>query len=700
MRKSLGILLSFILFSFTVIAQNIEFKSSNFKDNKDGFKAAETNLEAGNELFKQALKLQEEGKNPYQLFKQAQIPFTKAQEFNPNNAELNYKIGKCLYFSKDIKNSIPFFQKSLKLDEKNAEPDLYYLLGKALKNDYKFADAKALIQKYKTVERSKILEKNLEEINRELTQCDNAEALYKTPLARTWVENMKDWNSEYDDYGATITADESSLAFNSKRQSKATIAKDEFGQYSTIVMQSTRDKGKWSPLIQFGEPFTSPGIFEISAYSYDGQSMILYKPGPNGDLYQCDLEGAKWNVPYRLPDKVNTDANEYQACYSGDKIRIYYVTDQPYGNRGGTDIYFSGLMNPKLNTWGMGQTIGSELNTTVDDGYIFLHADDKTIYFSSKGHNSMGGFDIFKSERLAGRWSTPVNLGYPINTVYDETSFVMSASGKHAYITSDRDGGKGGSDIYKVTYLGPIKPPVPDIQDQLLADIAAPQKDNKLEEAVKVESKNLTILKGRVLDDYTGNPIKADIEIVDNQKNEIILSIKSNSSTGKFLVSLPAGKNYGIAVKAPDYLFHSENFDLPETSDFQLVEKDIRLKGACIGCKIILKNIFFDSGKFIIRPESTSELTRLADLIKDIARVKPGIKIEISGHTDNVGSETSNQQLSENRAKAVVKYLVDHGIAQTKLSFKGYGSKEAVVTNSTAEGRQENRRTEFKILED
>jgi outer membrane protein OmpA-like peptidoglycan-associated protein len=348
----------------------------------------------------------------------------------------------------------------------------------------------------------------------------------------------------------------------------------------------------------------------------------------------------------------------------------------------------------------MGQTIGSEINTSTDDRYIFLHADDKTMYFASKGHNSIGGFDIFKSERLAGRWSTPENIGYPINTPYDETSFVMSASGKHAYVTSNRDGGKGGFDIYKVTYLGPVKPTVPDIQDQLLADIAAPQKDNKIEEAVKVESKNLTILKGRVLDDFSGKPIQAEIELVDNQKNEVVQSVKSNSSSGKFLVSLPAGKNYGIAVKAPEYLFHSENFDLPLTSDYQLVDKDIRLKNVCIGCKIILKNIFFDSGKFIIRPESTNELTRLASLIKDISRVKPGIKIEISGHTDNVGSETSNQQLSENRAKAVVKYLVDHGISQSFLTFKGYGSKEPVSSNSSPEGRQENRRTEFKILED
>ncbi len=686
--KNIITALLIILFIPFVNSQNIDFKASNFKDDKEGFKAAESNLDAGNELFKKALKLQEEAGDPTALLTEALIPLQKANEFNPNNAELNYRIGKSLFLTNQKAESIPFLTKAIKLDEKNAEPDTYYYLGIALKLDAKFTEARELIQKYKSLEKSKIIEARNEEINRELNQCTIAADMISKPLARTWVENVKEWNSESNEYGATITADESTVLFNSKKQSAAT------------VMSSVREKGKWSPVKPFGEPFKEPGQFEVASFSFDGQTLIMYKPGLNGDIYLSDLEGDKWGIPQKLPEKINTTANETQACLSGDRIRLYYITTQEYGNKGGSDIYFSGVMNARTNTWGQGMTIGSEINTTLNDGYIFLHADDKTMYFASQGHNSMGGYDIFRSERLAGRWSAPENLGYPINTPFDETSFVMSASGKRAYVTSNRKGGKGGLDIYRVTYLGPVKKPLPDIRDQLMADIASPQRDTKLESAVKVESKNLTILKGRILDDFSGNPVKADIEIFDNQKNELIMTVKSNSSTGKFLLSLPAGKNYGIAVKATDYLFHSENFDLPLTSEYQLVEKDIRLKGACIGCKIILRNIFFDTGKFTLRPESSSELNRLGELINDIARVKPGIKIEISGHTDNVGSESSNQQLSENRAKAVVKYLVDHGIAQSKLVSKGYGSKEPVSNNASAEGRQENRRTEFKILED
>lgn len=688
-----------IIFSvaFKGISQNIEFKSSNFKDKKEAFKAAEASLDEGNDLYKQAMRLIDDSKDPAVVLRQALTPFLKANEFNPDNSELNYRIGKSMFLLSQKTDALPYLTKAIQLDEKNIEPDAYYLLGQAMKLEYKFKEAKEFIQKYKSLEKPKKLEAVMEGINRELNQCSIAAEMIDKPLSRIWVDNAKEWNTEYDDYGATITADESAILFNSKIPSGVA---DASGQFAATVLSSIREKGKWSKKKPFGGPFSIPGLFEVSSFSFDGQTLILYKPGLNGEIYISDLEGDKWSIPQALPEKINSIANETQACLSGDRIRLYYITDQAYGNKGGSDIYFSGIMNPKTNIWGQGQTIGSEINTTLDDGYIFLHADDKTLYFASKGHNSMGGYDIFRSERLAGRWSAPENLGYPINTPFDETSFVQSASGKRAYITSNREGGIGGSDIYRITYLGPVKNPLPDIRDQLLADIASPQRDTKLESSVKVESKNLTILRGRVIDDFTGNPVKADIEIVDNQKNEVVMTVNSNSSTGKFLVSLPAGKNYGIAVTAKDYLFHSENFDLPLTSDYQLVEKDIRLKGACIGCKIILRNIFFDTGKFNLRPESFSELNRLVQLINDIARVKPGIKIEISGHTDNVGADASNQLLSENRAKAVVKYLVDNGISQSKLVSKGYGPKEPVSTNSTPEGRQENRRTEFKIIED
>jgi outer membrane protein OmpA-like peptidoglycan-associated protein len=192
----------------------------------------------------------------------------------------------------------------------------------------------------------------------------------------------------------------------------------------------------------------------------------------------------------------------------------------------------------------------------------------------------------------------------------------------------------------------------------------------------------------------TKQPVYADIELIENTENKVLAVFKSNSKTGNYLVSLPSGRNYGIAVKADNYLFHSENFIIPEGADYQEFIKNIELKSVAVGSKIVLKNIFFDTGKFDLRPESTSELERLTKMLNDI----PTLKIEISGHTDNRGSATMNKTLSENRAKAVVDYLIKNGINKDRLVYKGYGLERPIETNDTEDGRQQNRRTEFEVL--
>jgi outer membrane protein OmpA-like peptidoglycan-associated protein len=224
--------------------------------------------------------------------------------------------------------------------------------------------------------------------------------------------------------------------------------------------------------------------------------------------------------------------------------------------------------------------------------------------------------------------------------------------------------------------------------------VVAPQKLLSVEPAVVINQAGATILKGIISDQLTQQPLEADIELIDNVKNELIATFKSNSKSGRYLVSLPSGKNYGIAVKHPDYLFHSENFDIPLSSGYQEIEKNVQLKKVAVGSKIILRNIFFDFDKATLRPESTNELERLIQLLKDV----PTMRIEISGHTDGKGSDEYNLKLSDNRAKAVVEYLSSHSIAANRLEYKGYGKNQPIATNDTDEGRQLNRRTEFKIL--
>jgi outer membrane protein OmpA-like peptidoglycan-associated protein len=271
---------------------------------------------------------------------------------------------------------------------------------------------------------------------------------------------------------------------------------------------------------------------------------------------------------------------------------------------------------------------------------------------------------------------------------------VVSASGKHGYYASVKNEGFGEKDIYMITFLGPEKPVQLSNEDNLLASVEAPISEIYIAPAVEINANAVTLLKGIITDAITQKPVEAEIVLIDNTLNVELATFKSNSKTGKYLVTLPSGKNYGIAVKAEGFLFHSENFDIPKSATYQEVLKDVQLKNVQVGQKIVLRNIFFDFDKATLRPESTNELERLTQLLKDVSTMR----IEISGHTDNKGSAQYNQTLSESRSKSVVDYLISKGIAKERLEYKGYGLTQPMASNDNEEGRQLNRRTEFKIL--
>ena len=306
----------------------------------------------------------------------------------------------------------------------------------------------------------------------------------------------------------------------------------------------------------------------------------------------------------------------------------------------------------------------------------------------------MGGFDIFKSTLNNGEWSEPENLGFPINTVGEDVSFILSANGKKGYYSSSNVGGKGDKDIYVITFLVPEKEGVLNTEDNLLAGITKPIREKVIEPEIEIRENQLTILKGIISDAITQEPLEASIEIWDNERNESIGLFDSNSKTGKYLLSLPSGVNYGIAVRFKGYLFNSENIVIPASAEYQVIYKNIELKKLDVGSKIVLRNIFFDTAKDSLRSESYAELDRLAKLLNEYKN----LRIEISGHTDNVGSAKYNQLLSQRRAKAVVGYLILEGIDYMRLEYAGYGFDQTIATNDTEEGRQMNRRTEFKIL--
>src|SRR5690554_2560745 len=422
--------------------------------------------------------------------------------------------------------------------------------------------------------------------------------------------------------------------------------------------------------------------------------MLLHKDnGGQTDIYESKLVRAPSTAPEILPHQISASrTNDMYGAYSHDEYKITFAREINTANRG-TNIMFSEIQSKMRQDYKSAGLIG-EVSSQFNDGPIYLHIDGKTMYIASQGHESIGGYDIFVSKLTGSGWTKPENMGYPINTPYDDFFFASTANGKYAYISSNRPGGAGGYDIYKVTFWGAPKNPIVDMEDYLLASIAQPIKDPQIEEVVSINKVSLTVFKGITIDALSSKAVQADIEITDNKNGKIIERFTTNSATGKFLLSLTAGKNYGIAVKADGYLFHSENFDVPEGSDYKLINKTIELKNIAVGSKIALRNIFFDIGKATLRSESNAELDRLVNLLKDV----PSLKVEISGHTDNTGSASTNNVLSQERADAVVVYLKSKGISAGRLTAKGYGSSQPIATNNSAQGRQENRRTEFEII--
>jgi outer membrane protein OmpA-like peptidoglycan-associated protein len=672
-----------LLLGLHVQAQNIEFTKDEFKGDKESLKNAQKEIKEANSWYEA---------DPAR-YEQALPHFLAAQQVNPNNAQLNFRIGHCYLNSTYKAKALPYLQKAYQLDPQ-VDARIRYMLGRGLHLNAKWEEAIAEYKAAQPAAGSKNATAQLNDIRKKIQECESGLALEKT-LTRAFIDNVGTAiNTPYPEYGPVITADESVMLFTSRRDGGVGDEKDPFiGGYFEDIWQSVKGPdGQWQQAKNLGPTVNTKGHDAVVALSPDGQKLVTYVEDGAGDLYEANLKGAAWSKPSSLGRRVNGgQAHESSAAYAPNGRMLYFVSNgSEESSRGGHDIW-------RLDIEGKGkaENLGSVINTPYDEDGIFVHPDGKTIYFSSQGHNSMGGYDIFRSEWKNGQWTKPENLGWPINTPDDDVFFVLSASGRHGYFASSRDDSQGSRDIYMITFLGPEKPPVISSEEPLLASRAAPVRQTLLAPAVPIATAQVTILKGTVTDADSKQPIEATIELVDNTLNQSIASFRSNSQSGRYLVSLPSGVNYGIVVRKEGYLFHSENFDLPQGAAYSEVVKDIPLKKLDVGAKVVLNNIFFDFDKATLRKESTAELERLVQLM---TVEYPALRIEISGHTDNVGKAEYNKDLSLRRAKAVVDYLTSHGVAAARLTSAGYGDTQPVAPNTSKEGRQLNRRTEFKVM--
>lgn len=505
-----------------------------------------------------------------------------------------------------------------------------------------------------------------------LSSCTFAKRAMQNPVPFNPINLGPGVNTEQDEYYPCITADEQTLLFTR-------LVKDDRayqGKQEDFYI-STKKDNVWQEAEPVREINTvkNEGAPTLSA---DGQMLIFTAcesadgtwGGDRQGIGSCDLFYSYktpngWSPAQNMGSGINTSTWESQPSFAANGRTLYFVR----GKRTASgikeqDIYYSYIMED--GRWSVPMKVPGKVNTIFEEESVMIHPDGHTMYFSSNGHTGMGGLDIFMSKLLPnGDWDTPVNLGYPINTHRNENSFQVTAAGDKALFASDREGGFGGLDLYE------------------------------FELHAKARPTPVTYVKGVVSDKLSYKKLDAQLQLIDLETGKIVAETFSSKGTGDFLLCIPTGKAYAMNVSKEGYLFHSENFSLVNYNSLEPYRLDVELQKLRPGATIVLNNVFFETNKWDLKPESKAELNKLADLLK----ANPTKKVEISGHTDNVGNDAANQTLSENRAASVVEYLISQGVSAAQLTAKGYGETKPVASNDTEEGRAKNRRTEFKILE-
>ena len=607
---------------------------------------------------------------------------------------LSFKIGECYaksMFAKDSDKALEYLSKSAEKVSRNlsfdyytnevdsAPVDVYLVYGRILRINHKIDEAKKNFELYEEAYGSKISKETQKEVVREFKICETAQLLIDNPVAIV-VSKLENVNSKFPEYAPVVSADEQTMIFTSRRELKVDKEEVEFKQpkdpidykfYEDIYISKKNKKGIWGEPKLISDKINTSGHEATIGLSVDGQQLLIYsaQDDVNGDIYYSKLEGSEWTTPIAF-EALNSKASETHACFSADGKKIYFTSNRK-GGFGGFDIYSVNQLPD--GSWSRPTNLGSKINTEYDDRAPFIHPDGVSLFFSSNGHETMGGFDIFQSTDLGEEsgWSTPENIGYPINTTEDDLFYATSVDGKRSYYASEKENGLGEKDLYLITL------PKPDVMP-------------------------MTVMSGTFsLGDKDGTvPPDAQIIVKDNESGEIVGMYKPNKTTGKYLFILPPGKNYNVTYEAEGYLFKSENLIVPKNSAFQSMKKEIKLSPIKANESIVLNNVFFKFDSDELVSDSKTELNKLFTLLSN----NPTIKVEIQGHTDSKGNDNYNLNLSQKRAESVRSYLIKKGIKKSRITAVGYGEKKPIAKNENAdgtdneEGRALNRRIELKIL--
>lgn len=657
---------------------------------------------------------------------------------NPKDVDLNFYIA-CCYLETyiDKTKAIPFLE--FVVSQPKFDKEALYQLGRAYHFAHRFDDAIVAYNKYKDFKRGK--DDNIIPGDRCIEMAFNAKEYVKYPLDVTFENMGSSINTPYPEFNPFIPEDESFMVFTTKRPDCLGLQLDYDGYKTADIYRAREKKGEFIEARNIGSAVNTEWVEECVGISADGTELLVYIDNFDGfdDVYMSPRKGRFFDDYVTLGDNVNTQYVEVAASMTVDGSRLFIAREAPGGN-GGTDIYVSRrLPNGR---WSKATSLGDVINTKYNESFPHMMADMKTLYFCSEGHTSMGGFDIFTStwDELTQTWSTPRNIGYPVNTVDDDFTLSYSNSLRYAYGAYFRPDGFGEKDIYRVTFNG-VAPPRTVLRGSItnIAD-------------------TLELSPGTEIPDFT-------MTITDNGTNEVIGYYRPNKRSSNYVAILPPGE-YCVYVESPLYFdtsavveiygkssFVSEIFKdftlrpdpnavispkypiIPPTAEEEMMdltteEEELLAQIAELekalgiseegeegydqdlmtftdpnktfkpGDKMILERIYFDFDDDKIRDESVVELSKLYTFLNQY----PDVIVEISGHTDSKGSDEYNLDLSKRRARSVVNWLKSRGIKSKRVKFKGYGETKPIRDNinpdgsDNPEGRQMNRRIELTIL--
>ncbi len=517
------------LFPSIIFAQK---ESENFK-----LKYAEAWMSFNNENFRGALKIYRE------LYK-----------INPEHAMLNYRMGQCYFELKMPDSALIHLQTAIKVDTA-IKNEAYLLLGESYQYKGEVDIALDCYYKYK----SKLSPKQAEQsyANVVIQQCLTAKDLISKPVDVKILDLDTNINSIYVDAAPSLTADGKTLIYTSRRLQNVGGRYDFDSEcyYDDIYISTWDDKKhNWAHSVNIGTPINTNYHDANMSISPDGNTIFIYKNIPNitgsGDIYfSTKSPTGEWSEPKPILNKeINTTYFESSACITSDGNTMFFVSEREKGGYGHGDIY---MTKREGNSWGTPVNLGPTINSPYDEIGVYIHPDGKTLFFSSNGHKTMGGYDIFMSYFDNGKWAEPINLGYPINTTHDEIHFVLSTDKKTAYISSNRDGGYGEFDIYSIDMSNYFK-----TQENIPTNVSQ-----------AITGSTLSIMKGKVSDADNSSPIKATLTFKDVMSNETYVT--ESNENGEYFITLPSDKRYEVSTKANGYKPFTLKFKIPKNTELE-----------------------------------------------------------------------------------------------------------------------------------